>query len=135
MDYDASQAPDAETWLEADEDDRIEAVLEYHDGLDDHPEAGSMQAHARMHAIVETQIASGEPAATGEKLDELTDAGVDRHAALHAIAGPVSHVVYGVAGADESADDREVMARKVAEVTVEDGREQEKTWGAYAPDE
>lgn len=134
MDYDASQAPDAETWLEADEEERIEAVLEYHDGLDDHPEAGSMQAHARMHAIVETQIASGEPAATSEKLDELTEAGVDRHAALHAIAGPVSHVVYGVAGG-ESEDETEVMARKVAEVTVEDGREQEKTWGAYAPND
>jgi len=134
MEYDASQAPDPETWLEADEDERIEAVLEYHEGLEDHPEAGSMQAHAAMHAIVETQIASGEPAATAEKLDELTDAGIDRHAALHAIAGPVAHVVYGVAGGDAD-DEQEAMARKVAEVTVADGREQEKTWGAYAPDQ
>ncbi len=128
MNYDANESPDAERWLDADEQERIEAVHAYHDQLDDHPPAGSMQAHSTMHAVVETQVASGEPAVTAEKLAELVEAGVDRHAAIHALALPVAHVMYGVAKGEESEKPNEVMARQIADVTVEDGREQERTW-------
>ncbi|MFB6375842.1 MAG: hypothetical protein ABEN55_22625 [Bradymonadaceae bacterium] len=44
---------------------------------------------------------------------------------IHALILPVAHVVYGVAEGDESGDE-ELMGRKIAEVTVEDGREQER---------
>lgn len=128
MDYDASESPDPDTWLDADEQQRIAAVQEYHDGLDDHPSAGSMQAHCMMHAVVETQIATGDPPETARKLETLLEAGIDRHAAIHALILPVAHVVYGVAEGDESGDTQELMGEKIADVTVEDAREQERTW-------
>ena len=128
MEYDASQAPDPERWLETDEQARIALVEDYHDALDDHPSAGSMRAHCMMHAVVETQIASGEPAQTRQKIEELLEAGVDRHAAIHALALPVAHVVYGVAEGEESGAPNELMGQKISEVTVEDAREQEEAW-------
>jgi len=128
MDYDASATPDPDTWLDADEQERIAAVQEYHDALDDHPSAGSMRAHCVMHAVVETQILTDDPPETAEKLEEMLEAGIDRHAAIHALILPVAHVVYGVAEGDESGDTDNLIGQKIADVTVEDGREQERTW-------
>lgn len=126
--YDAETGPDEEAWMAADEQERIEAVREYHDALDDHPAAESMAAHAMIHAVVETQVAMEDPPETREKLEELVEAGVDRHAVIHALAAPVAHVVYGVAQGDDDQEFNDLVAQKVASVTIEDGREQEKTW-------
>lgn len=127
LDYDPTETPDPDEWLETDEDDQLQAVLEYHKGRRDHPPAQNMEAHAGVHAIVENQIASNEPPETGQKVRELVDAGIDRHAAIHAVMVPVSHAMYGLL--DDADDPRERMVEKIADVTVEDGREQEKTWG------
>ncbi len=128
LEYDAETAPEPNQWLRADEDERREAVLDYHKSLDIHPEARSMEAHAGIHAAVETQLALDDPLVVREKMNALLDAGIDRHAAIHALAVPVSHVAYGVVDEDEFDDDTDIMAAKLAEVTVEDGREQEQTW-------
>lgn len=126
--YDAEAGPDEDAWMAADEQERIEAVREYHDALDHHPAAESMAAHAMIHAVVETQIAMEDPPETREKMEELVEAGVDRHAAIHALAAPVAHVVYGVAQGDDDQEFNDLVAQKVSAVTVQDGREQEKTW-------
>jgi hypothetical protein len=128
LDYDAQNTPDPGRWLAADEDERMQAVLAYHEGLDNHPEAESMQAHAGVHAAVETQLVKEDPPVVREKMDELLEAGIDRHAAIHALAVPLSHVMYGVVDEDDVGDAEDVLAHKIEQVTIEDGRAQERTW-------
>lgn len=130
VEYNADTPPDPDTWLAADEDERNQAVIDYHESLDDHPAAGSMRAHALLQQMVETQIANQSPRITGEKMEELQEAGVDRHAALHAIMRPLAHVVYGTLDNQKATaeDPNAVMAGQIAKVTVDDGREQEAHW-------
>lgn len=80
--YDASHTPDPDAWLDADEAERIDLVATYHRvrGID----VPNIERHAHFHALVETALASGDPAVT-DALQRLTSDGLDRHEALHAI--------------------------------------------------
>jgi len=53
----------------------------------------NVRAHAVFHAIVENQIAMGlEP--TVRAISRLTNEGLSRHEALHAVAGIVAEYLY-----------------------------------------
>ncbi len=88
--YDPSVAPDAATWLELDESERIELVREYHRRR--RIELPNLDAHAVTHAIIENQLAEGlAPAATA--LGRLVAEGLDRHEAVHALGSVlVQHI-------------------------------------------
>jgi hypothetical protein len=83
-DYDPLTGPDPDEWLATDEQQRIDMVERYHqrEGIElDRPEV-----HAVMHAVVENQIAEGDPRPVSATLLRLMAEGLDRHEAIHAIA-------------------------------------------------
>ncbi|MCB9677606.1 MAG: DUF1841 family protein [Alphaproteobacteria bacterium] len=94
MDYDPARAPTVADWLALDEQARIRAALLAHEGrFPDalHTAEANRMMHASLHAICETQIASGAPEITKQTLDRLCAAGIRRHAALHEIMRVLAH--------------------------------------------
>jgi hypothetical protein len=81
--YDPLVTPDPAAWLAAGEQHRIDIVAVYHrrHGF----KAGSLPAHAAIHAVVENQIAEGDRLPVRRVLLRLMDEGLDRHEAIHAI--------------------------------------------------
>jgi hypothetical protein len=92
--YDARHTPDPDAWLAMDESERLSAVLRHHDEDAPHAPAPAPDAHAVMHVVVETQIASGDPPATALTLKRLMAEGLSRHDAIHAVAGAVSRIMF-----------------------------------------
>lgn len=87
-DWDLGRAPPRDPWLAIDEQARIALVLAAHrrvgpDAL--HATVANEITHSALHAILETQIAHGEPAAVGAALVRLEAEGFTRHAALHGL--------------------------------------------------
>ncbi|MFB6263639.1 MAG: DUF1841 family protein [Bradymonadaceae bacterium] len=118
FEYDPSNEPAADRWLELDEDDRIRAILDYHEQLDagDHPEPGSWETHAVMHAVIETQLASGEPAETREAYEALREEGLNRHTALHALGREVARAMWELNTLDPTEPDDQVVAERMADL-------------------
>ena len=58
MQYDADEQPDPDAWLELDETERIDLVIEYHRRTGVQLE--SPEPHAIAHVVVENQVALGE---------------------------------------------------------------------------
>ena len=56
--YDADMTPSGSEWLDASEDLRIDAVVEYH--RRQHVRLPNARPHSVLHVIVENQIAIGE---------------------------------------------------------------------------
>ena len=80
--YDPSVAPNAATWLELDESERLELVRQYH--RRHRIKLPNLDAHALTHAVIENQLAEGfVPAASA--LRRLLAEGLDRHEAVHAL--------------------------------------------------
>ena len=85
--YDADTAPDSDAWLALAQDQRVTLVAAHHRGPDAlHVEPTNARMHAMLHAMVETQAASGDPPITGRTLERLTADGLRRHAAVHMVA-------------------------------------------------
>ncbi len=85
--YDPDIAPDRELWLALDEQARISWTIRAHEGR--FPDAlhngeANEVMHGSLHAIIESQIAMGEPPATRRAVERLTADGLKRHAAVHA---------------------------------------------------
>ena len=68
MHYDASKAPDPEAWLELDEQDRIDQVIDYHKRAKK-PVGENNKLHAAAHVIVENQAAMGDATVVPATLD------------------------------------------------------------------
>ena len=80
--YDPDRDPPSEEWLALDELERIAFSAEYHQRHRiRHPNA---PRHAVVHAIVENQLALGEPVVVAT-FARLRHEGLDRHDAIHAI--------------------------------------------------
>ena len=62
MRYDALKAPDPEDWLDLDEQERIDQVIEYH-RRNHLPLGGNAKLHGAAHVVVENQIAMGDATA------------------------------------------------------------------------
>jgi hypothetical protein len=80
--YDPLFAPDPERWLSIDEQDRLLLIQEYHKRL--HLRLPNLTLHAAIHTAVENQLALLEQE-VADALTRLTDGGLDRHEAVHAI--------------------------------------------------
>lgn len=85
--YDPDIAPNPIEWLALDEQERIQLVEGHHRAA--RVKLPNIKAHACFHAIVENHIADGlEPVARA--MARLTNEGLTRHDALHAIASVVA---------------------------------------------
>jgi hypothetical protein len=82
MKYDPSVEPDTSEWMKADEVERIHSVEDFH--REARIKIPNEQAHAIIHAIVETQIAIGVPAVLAA-MQRLRSEGLDRHESVHAV--------------------------------------------------
>ena len=118
MRYDPDVAPDARTWLELPEADRLNAVRQHH--RRSKLRAGSPEVHAIIHVAVETQLAEGHPEATAA-LDRLLQEGLDRHEALHAIGSVLAEELFDVMKAKRP-HDAAVYARKLTGLTASSWR-------------
>ena len=83
MQYDADEQPDPDAWLQLDEAERIDLVIDYHRRTGVQLE--NPEPHSIAHVVVENQVALGDATPVPETLDRLMDEGLDRHDAVHAI--------------------------------------------------
>jgi hypothetical protein len=85
--YDPLHAPNPDEWQALDEDERLALVRQYHRTEDDLPDEANAELHAVCHVTIENQVALGDETPVADTLDRLMDEGLDRHDAIHAIAG------------------------------------------------
>lgn len=116
--YNPQERPETQRWLQLDEDDRAEAVFAYHRQLEpgEHPEPGSWQRHAVVHALLETQIARGEPSVTARVCQKLISEGLDRHTALHALGREVARAMWESNTLDPREPDEEAVAERLRDL-------------------
>ena len=81
--YDPEKAPDPAEWLELDEGERLQMVMTYHKRA--RIRVPNRTAHAVIHAVVENQAALGDELPVRRTIERLTDEGLDRHEAIHAV--------------------------------------------------
>jgi hypothetical protein len=115
MRYDPAVSPDSREWLELDEGERIVAVRQYHKKA--RLRSGNAEAHAIIHAAVETQLAKGHPDAQAA-YSRLSREGLDRHDVVHAIGSVVALEFYDIVKAGGVHDAAE-YARRLRELTAE----------------
>jgi hypothetical protein len=81
--YDPLVAPDPEEWLALDEQERIDAVMDFHRRA--RIRLPKAKVHVVIHVAVENQIAEGDALPVRRTLERLMGEGLDRHDAIHAI--------------------------------------------------
>ncbi len=97
--YDPQTTPDPRLWLAMDEQERVAAVLAWHEASQlRHPPTPRPTLHAAMHAVVENQAAADDPPPVRIALARLQGAGLDRHAAVHAVASVVGDALSAALG-------------------------------------
>ncbi|HUF05471.1 MAG TPA: hypothetical protein VMM38_15025 [Aridibacter sp.] len=116
--YDANTTPDPFEWLDLDENERAILVKEYHEDNDiEAPEASAM-LHARIHVVVENQLAE-EVEGVAEAIERLTREGLDRHEAVHAISALNFSIMNESRKAGESRFTPESYKRRLDDLTIE----------------
>jgi len=97
--YDPDRDLAAEEWLDLDEQERMMLVEDYHRGQ--RIRMPNVAAHAVVHAIVENQLALGEPVVVAT-FARLRGEGLDRHDAIHAIGSVLAGQVHSLLTNPES---------------------------------
>lgn len=69
------------------EEERLDLVRRFHEREGELPEDANAELHAVCHVTVENQVALGDETPVADTLDRLVDEGLNRHDAIHAIAG------------------------------------------------
>src|SRR5579864_5111195 len=111
--YNPGCAPEPESWLELDEQERIALVETYHRVA--RIKLPNVTAHAALHAIVENQIALNlEPVVRA--MDRLGKGGLTRHDAVHAIGSVVAEHLFDILKTDHNDDAATSQARYYAAV-------------------
>lgn len=98
--YDPDRAPDPAEWLDLDEQERIALVEDYHRLA--RVKLPSLIAHAAFHVTVENQIAEGLEAVL-RAMARLSDAGLSRHNAIHAVANVVATHMFDLLNSKDDA--------------------------------
>ena len=123
MQYEANEQPHSATWLELDESERVDAVMDYHRRAKVVPE--NLQLHAMTHVVVENQVALGEATPVPATLNRLMDEGLDRHEAIHAIGSILMSIVFDVSQEpDVGGDINARYSRELATLTAAGWRSQ-----------
>jgi hypothetical protein len=114
MQYDAIEQPDSEIWLELDETERVDLVIDYHRRIGVRLE--TPQLHATAHVVAENQVALGDATPVPETLERLMNEGLDRHEAVHAIGSILMRIVFDVV--DKPDDGGDINARYNRELAL-----------------
>ena len=123
MRYEANEQPHSQVWLELDESERIDAVMDYHRRT--RVKLENPELHAIAHVVVENQVVLGEATSVPATLDRLMDEGLDRHEAIHAIASILMSIVSDIAReADDGSDINAKYGRELGKLTAAGWRSQ-----------
>ena len=123
MQYEANEQPHSATWLELDESERVDAVMDYHRRAKVVPE--NLKLHAMTHVVVENQVALGEATPVPATLNRLMHEGLDRHEAIHAIGSILLSIVFDVSQEpDIGGDINARYSRELATLTAAGWRSQ-----------
>ncbi len=117
--YDALKEPDPRKWFDADESERLRAVLDHHAKEPD--ELPNERLHASIHMVVENQCALGDETPVAAAIQRLMGDGLDRHDAVHAVGAVLSKYLWSVLGGsgEPPADDWSVRYfEEVRELTA-----------------
>ncbi len=91
--YDASKDLNAAIWNKLTNEQRIAAVQQHHEKDKPHKPTPNLTIHSALHAIVETQIAVGNPVQMKAAYLRMRQAGLSRHDSIHALGSVVAHYV------------------------------------------
>ncbi|MPW10873.1 hypothetical protein GCT19_35700 [Paraburkholderia sp. CNPSo 3155] len=111
--YNPQNAPEPDSWLELDEQERIALAEAWHRAA--HVKLSNVTAHAVLHTVVENQIAMGlDPVVLA--MHRLISEGLTRHDAIHAIGSVVAGHLYDVLSAGQKGNVDDSEARYLAAV-------------------
>ncbi|MFL9913799.1 hypothetical protein [Paraburkholderia sp. RL17-337-BIB-A] len=111
--YNPECAPEPESWLELDEQERITLVGTYHRVA--RIKLPKVAAHAALHAIVENQIALNLGPVV-RAMHRLGKEGLTRHDAVHAIGSVVAEHLLDILKTDQNDNAATSQARYYAAV-------------------
>jgi hypothetical protein len=97
--YSPRVAPNAASWLEADETEKHLAVIRYHRRA--RVKLPNEQVHAVIHTVVENQAAMGDETPVAEAIRRLRKEGLNRHDAIHAIGSVLAGHMWQLMQDDE----------------------------------
>jgi Domain of unknown function (DUF1841) len=92
MRYDPMVPPVVAEWSALGESDQIELVVAYHKCVG--VKLPNLQLHSGMHVTIENQILLGDQTPVAAAFARLIREGLDRHDALHAIAGELTVAIF-----------------------------------------
>lgn len=116
--YDPNVDVDAAVWRELEERERLSRVAKYHNAtLKRAQMPPSMQRHAAMHVIVETQLVDAAPPEVVAALARLQSEGMSRHNAIHAIGWLATEHMRRAMAKQRPVDDK-AYAADLAALTV-----------------
>lgn len=116
--YNPLENPDPDQWVALDEDERILLIEEFHER--ERVNLPNVQAHASFHAVIENQLASGDPPQAADTLERLFGEGLDRHEAIHALGSVLSGVMYhAMKNPLQKIDSTQAYIEGLKELTVE----------------
>ena len=108
---------DVQRWLALSEDERIIAVLEYHENAG--IELPDENMNALLHVIVENQVALGNTSPTEAVLHRLIGERLDRHDAVHAIASVLVNHIHEALHSNDSAVSNDDYYAALEDLTAE----------------
>lgn len=121
--YDPEHGPDPQEWLLLDEQERSFAIELYHEQMTEpHPATPNLDLHVHLHAIVENQVALGDPAAAPATLKRLIAEGLDRHEAVHAVGSVVASCIFEALQSPSRPFDPVAYARELEALTADSWR-------------
>ena len=97
--YDPNRDPEADEWLDLDEQERMILVEDYH-----RRHCGrmpSVEGHAAIHTIVENHLALEEPVVVAT-FARLRLEGLDRHDAVHAIGSVLASHLHSLLAGEQA---------------------------------
>ncbi len=109
QEYDPEHPPPAEEWLALEPDERKRLVEEYYSRVGGY--GGSLEVHARVHAIIETQLAR-QVTPVKAAFVRLRDNGLSRQDAIRAIGSVLGRYIRRIEDPEDlsSAENREYFS-------------------------
>ncbi len=114
--YNSERSP-GRWWQDLGELEQIRRVEAYH--RRSQVRLPNPRLHAASHVAVENQILLGDETAVAATLERLQSEGLDRHNAIHAIAGELMSMVWEAGNKRLESDPNEAYHQRLEELTAE----------------